>query len=141
MDFKDYVKFANEHPTCYLATAEGDQPRVRPLGMWFADETGFYFQSQSVKAMCKQIQKNPKVEICYFSPADFKMMRVAGKAKMIEDMELRKKCYEERDVLKKMGVKGPEDPILAAFHVYTGEAYFWTGANSMKEAEIPRVKF
>jgi pyridoxamine 5'-phosphate oxidase len=52
MDFKEYVDFANENKTSYLATAEGDQPRVRCLGMWFADETGFYFQAQSVKAMC-----------------------------------------------------------------------------------------
>ena len=141
MDFQDYVKFANENPLCYLATAEGDQPRVRPVVMWFADETGFYFQSQSVKAMCKQIQNNNKVEIAFHSPKEGKLMRVAGKAKMIEDMELRKKCYEERPVLKETGVKGPEDPLLAAFHVYTGEAFFWTRADTMKEAEIPRAKF
>jgi pyridoxamine 5'-phosphate oxidase len=45
MDFKDCVDFANETKTCYLATVEGDQPRVRALGMWYADETGFYFQT------------------------------------------------------------------------------------------------
>ena len=141
MDFKDYVKFANENPECYLATVDGDQPRVRPLKMWFADETGFYFQSQSVKALCKQIQKNPKVEIAYFPPQEHKVMRVTGKVKFIDDMELRKKCYEERPVVKESGIKGPEDPLLIVFHVYTGEAYFWTGADTMKEAEIPRVKF
>ena len=47
MDFKDCVKFANDNKTCYLATADGDQPRVRALGMWYADETGFYFQGQT----------------------------------------------------------------------------------------------
>jgi hypothetical protein len=50
MDLKEYANFANENKACYLATVDGDQPRVRCLGMWFADETGFYFQAQSVKA-------------------------------------------------------------------------------------------
>ncbi|MCE7698204.1 MAG: hypothetical protein K8E24_005000 [Methanobacterium paludis] len=36
MDFEDCIKFANETPVCYLATADGDQPRVRALGFWFA---------------------------------------------------------------------------------------------------------
>ena len=59
MDFKDCVKFANENKTCYLATCEGDQPRVRAMGMWKADEDGFWFQGQTVKAFFKQLQKNP----------------------------------------------------------------------------------
>ncbi len=51
MDFKDCIKFANETPVCYLATMDKDQPRVRALGFWFADENGFYFQIGSVKDM------------------------------------------------------------------------------------------
>jgi nitroimidazol reductase NimA-like FMN-containing flavoprotein (pyridoxamine 5'-phosphate oxidase superfamily) len=43
MDYKDCIKFANENPVCYVATADGDQPRVWGLLMWFADETGFFF--------------------------------------------------------------------------------------------------
>ena len=141
MSLKEYADFANENRTCYLATVEGDQPRVRALGMWYADETGFYFQAQSVKAMCKQLQTNPKVEV-YFHTKDFsKVMRVSGKVKIIKDMKLRKKCIEERPFLKSMGISDPKDPLLAVFHLYTGEAYFWTRANSMKEADIPREKF
>jgi pyridoxamine 5'-phosphate oxidase len=63
MDFNDCINFANENKTCYLATVEGDQPRVRCLGMWYADKDGFWFQGQTVKAFYKQLQKNPKVEI------------------------------------------------------------------------------
>jgi len=141
MDFKQYVNFANENKTCYLATVEGDQPRVRCLGMWFADETGFYFQAQSVKVMCKQLQNNPKVEV-YFNTKDFsKAMRVSGKVKFIEDREMRAKCIKERPFVKNFGITEPENPLLAVFQIYTGEAYFWTMADSMKEDKIPRVKF
>jgi pyridoxamine 5'-phosphate oxidase len=108
MDIKEYADFANENRTCYLSSVEGDQPRVRCLGMWYADETGFYFQAQSVKAMCKQLQK---------------------------------KCIKERPFVKNFGITEPNNPLLAVFHLYTGEAYFWTMADSMKEAQIPRAKF
>ena len=60
MDFKDCIKFANETPVCYLATVEGKQPRVRALGFWFADESGFYFQIGAMKDMYRQLQATQK---------------------------------------------------------------------------------
>ena len=141
MSLEEYAKFANENPACYLATAEGDQPRVRAMGMWYADETGFYFQTQSVKALYKQIQENDKVEVYFCTPDFSKTMRVSGRVRSIEDTELRRKCIEERPFIKDMEITDPEDPMLAVFHLYTGEAYFWTRADSMKEADIPRKKF
>ncbi len=141
MDFEDCVKFANDNKTCYLATAEGDQPRVRAMGMWYADDSGFYFQAQTVKALYKQLEKNPKVEL-YFHPKDLsKVMRVYGKARIITDIKIRAKCIEERPFVKNFGITEPDNPLLAVFQVYTGEAYFWTMADSMKEAGLPRIKF
>jgi pyridoxamine 5'-phosphate oxidase len=141
MSLEEYAKFANENPACYLATAEGDQPRVRAMGMWYADETGFYFQTQSNKALYKQIQENDKVEVYYCTPDFSRVMRVSGRVKTIEDKELRRKCMEDRPFIRDMGITDPEDPLLAVFHLFTGEAYFWTRADSMKEADIPREKF
>ena len=141
MDLKECVNFANENKTCYLATVEGDQPRVRALGMWFADETGFYFQAQSVKALCKQLEKNPKVEVYYCTKDFSKVMRVSGKVKFVDDIALRTRCIKERPFVKNFGITDPNNPLLAVFHLYTGEAYFWTMADSMKEADLPRVKF
>lgn len=142
MDFNDYVKFANENKACYLATVEGDQPRVRCLGMWYADEKGFYFQAQSVKAMCQQLRKNPKVEV-YFNTKDFsRVMRVSGTVKFIDDdMEMRARCIEERPFVKNFGITEPTNKLMDVFHLYTGEAYFWTMADTMKEASLPRIKF
>ena len=141
MSVKEYADFGNENKTCYLATADGDQPRVRALGMWYADETGFYFQAQSLKAFINQLQKNPKVE-AYFSTKDFsKAMRVSGKIRFIEDLEIRAKCIDERPFVKNFGITTPDNPLLAVFQIYTGEAYFWTFQDSMKEAQIPRVQF
>ncbi len=49
------IRFANENPVCYLATTEGDQPRVRVLAFWYADRTGFYFQTGSSKELAGQL--------------------------------------------------------------------------------------
>lgn len=141
MDFKDCIELANANKTCYLATADGDQPRVRAMGMWYADETGFYFQAQTVKALYKQIEKNPKVEVIFRDADSGKVMRVYGVVKIINDPVIRARCIKERPLLKNFNITEPDDPLLAVFQVYTGEAYFWTPADSMKEADLPRIKF
>jgi len=139
MDLKECAQFANEVHDCYLATLDGDQPRVRAMGMWYADETGFYFQSQTVKALYKQLEKNPKVEACFFAKG--RMLRVSGKVKFITDKAVRARCIVERKNLRDMGITDPGDPLLAVFHLYTGEAFFWTFKDSMKEASLPRIRF
>ena len=115
MSLEEYAKFANENPACYLATAEEGQPRVRAMGMWYADETGFYFQTQSVKALYQQILNNDKVEVYFFKPDFSEVMRVSGRVKTVEDMELRGKCIEDRPFIKEMGITDPEDPLLGVF--------------------------
>jgi uncharacterized pyridoxamine 5'-phosphate oxidase family protein len=144
MDFQEYIKFANENPVCYLATAEGDQPRVRPMAILFADDKGFYFQTSSVKSLCKELQNNKKVDLCFYAPGTVqkdKVLRVSGKVEFVNDMKLKEKTIAERPYLKETGMKGPEDPRLVIFRVYTGEAYFWTMAYSSRESEIEKTRF
>lgn len=146
LGFADCIKFANEAKDCYVATAEGNQPRVRALGMILADKTGFYFQSYTVKAIYKQLQENPKAELNFAYRNRWgkveRVMRVSGKTKLVEDAEVRARVFGERaEILKMMGVDSPANPKLAIFQVYTGEAYFWDMADNWKEAQIPRIKF
>jgi len=143
MNLQDCIKFANEHPVCYFATIEGNQPRVRVVQLWFADDKGFYFQTQSTKSVCKQLKNNNKVEICFYAPGPDlgTVMRVSGKIEFIDDIAQKNKVLTDRPFLLEMGVKGPEDPLLTIFRVSSGEAYFWTAADSMKEEQIKRIKF
>ena len=145
MDIKDCIKFANENPACYLATADGDQPRVRGFLLWFADEKGFYFHTGTSKNIYRQLKKNPKIEICFFAPApppnSGKMMRVAGRTRFLDDIALRTRLLEERPFLKAIGTGKPDDPLLAVFQIYTGEAHFWTMENNLRESEIERIRF
>lgn len=128
MEFKDCIKFANETPVSYLATMDDDQPRVRALGFWFADENGFYFQIGAMKDMYGQLQKNRKVEACFWQPDEEStgtMMRVAGEVEFVDDPELKKKVLEERPFLKEFGLTF-DHPGLIIFRIAKGEAYFWT---------------
>ena len=145
MEFQDCITFANEHPVTYFATEENGQPRVRPIGLWFADKTGFYFQAQTVKAFCKQLRNNKRVEVCFHAPASEghpgTVMRVTGEVEFLDDLALKKKVLEDRPFLKDMGIESPDDPRLAVFKIHTGEAFFWTMEYSMRESEIERIKF
>lgn len=145
MNLQDCIKFANEHPMCSIATTEGDQPRVRIFAMWYADDNGFYFHSGYPKAICQQLKKNPKTEICFYAPAPppdpGAMLRVAGEVEFLDDMAIKEKLLQERPFLKDIGVSGPDDPMLAVFRIPHGEAYFWTMAVNMREQESERVKF
>jgi uncharacterized pyridoxamine 5'-phosphate oxidase family protein len=59
----DFLKKAN---TYYLATVEGDQPRVRPFGTVDIFDGKLYIQTGKAKDVSKQIKANPKIEICAF---------------------------------------------------------------------------
>jgi uncharacterized pyridoxamine 5'-phosphate oxidase family protein len=144
MDFQDYAQFATENPVCYLATADGDQPRVRTWLLWYADESGFYFVPMSTKQVTKQMQQNPKVEVCFYNnaadPADWKQLRVTGEAEFLEDEETLEKAYQNRSFLDDL-VGFSVKPLVRPCRIATGEAHFWTGANNLKESEIEKLKF
>jgi uncharacterized pyridoxamine 5'-phosphate oxidase family protein len=133
LQFEEYIKFANENPASHIATIEGDQPRVRSMLMWIADETGFYYNTGAAKELYKQLQINPKVELCFFDPKapNMKMMRITGKVEFINDIELKKKLVEARPFLKQMGLT-PENPNLILFRIPKGDAYFWTIDTNME---------
>lgn len=74
----DFLKKAG---TYYLATVEGDQPRVRPFGTVLIFQDKLYIQTGKSKPVSKQLGANPKAEICAFM--DGAWIRVTGE--LIED--------------------------------------------------------
>lgn len=78
---KRIYDFLKEAGTYYLATMDGDQPRVRPFGTVNIFEDKLYIQTGKGKAVAKQIAANPKVEICAMKGDEW--IRVA--ATLVED--------------------------------------------------------
>ncbi len=145
MTYQDCVKLASDNPVGYLATLDGDQPRVRAFLLWFADEKGFCFGGLSSKAVYSQMKKHPKVEVCFYNnPKDFadsRMLRVCGEVEFLEDTETKQKLLEARPFYKSFGTGKPEDKIYFAFRIRKGEAYVWTPADIMKERAISHIRF
>lgn len=137
MNIHDCIKFANENPVCSLATVENDQPRVRIIGFWYADETGFYFQTSTIKSIPDQLQKNPNVEACFYKHEGMigTMLRIAGKAELVNDVKFREKALIDRPFLKSFGMT-VDSPSLFLFKIGHGQAHFWTMENNLKPKEF-----
>ena len=87
---KEVYDFLKEAGTYYLATLEGNQPRVRPFGTVDIFEGKLYIQTGKSKAVAKQILANPKIEICAMDK-ERRWIRVAGEA--IEDNRVEAKKH------------------------------------------------
>ena len=99
-DMEEVYKFLKEAETYYLATVEGDQPRVRPFGTADIFEGKLYIQTGKSKDVSKQIQANPKVEICAFKGG--KWLRVAGTLVRDERVEAKAHMLDAHPSLKNM---------------------------------------
>lgn len=93
----DFLKKCN---TYYLATTDGDQPRVRPFGTIDLFEDKLYIQTGKVKDVSKQILKNPKIEICAFDGQ--KWLRVQAIAVEDDRVEARQHMLDGYPELQNM---------------------------------------
>jgi len=135
MDLKDCVNFANENPVAWLATCENGQAHVRAMAMWYADETGFYLQSGTIKELVGQIKNNPKIEIAFYKEdeATGTMLRVEGEAEILEDAAVKEKCFKDRPFLKEIGLTNDD---LFIFRIGHGKAHFWNMATNLNPKEF-----
>ena len=97
---KRVYEFLKEAETYYLATVEGDQPRVRPFGTVHIFEDKLYIQTGKVKDVSKQIAANPKAEICAFK--DGKWLRLSGELVEDDRVEARKSMLDAYPMLRGM---------------------------------------
>ncbi len=93
-------KFLKDAGVYYLATAEGDQPRVRPFGTAHIFEDKLYIQSGKKKPVAQQLAANPKAEICAFK--DGTWLRVAGTLVPDERTEAKKSMLDAYPELRGM---------------------------------------
>ena len=94
------VQFLKEAETYYLATVEGDQPRVRPFGTAHIFEGKLYIQTGKVKPVSKQLAVNPKAEICAFKNGEW--LRIAGELVEDDRVEAKKSMLDVYENLRSM---------------------------------------
>ena len=125
-------KFLKDANVYYLATMEGDQPRVRPFGTAHIFEGKLYIQTGKVKEVYKQIKENPKAEICACMKDQW--LRVSGE--LIEDdrREARQSMLDDYPSLQSM--YSADDGNTAVFYFQNATAVF---SSFQTEPEI--IKF
>ncbi len=92
--------FLKEAETYYLATVEGDQPRVRPFGTVNVFDGKLYVQTGKIKPVSKQLKSNPKAEICAFNNGVW--LRVSGELVEDDRVEARKSMLDAYPSLRSM---------------------------------------
>ena len=113
-------RFLDEAGTYYLATAEGDQPRVRPFGTALVFEGRLYIQTGKVKDVSKQLAANPKAEICAFHNGVW--LRVAGELINDDSREVKVAMLEKFPSLKAM--YSPDDDNTQVLYFRSAAATF-----------------
>jgi pyridoxamine 5'-phosphate oxidase len=138
IELQDCIDFANSNPVCFIATADGDQPRVRTVRMVCADESGFYYCLLSPKKVCTQLRANAKAEVCYYNNApgitEARQMRITGLAERVDDPPLIKRAAQERAGLEQITGE-PVEPNIEIWRISHGDAHFWTLAQVGKQVQ------
>jgi general stress protein 26 len=86
-------KLVEETVVGQLATAEGEQPRVRPIAMKWVGERELWFATHAASRKIDQIKSDAAVEVCFVDPA-WSHVRVSGTASTTKDNAARKRLFE-----------------------------------------------
>ncbi len=95
----------------YLATVEGDQPRLRPVSPLKTEGFTVYIANLRPYGKTSEIDTNPRVELCYLEHND--QVRITGTAEVVTDPELKKSLWDSSAPLRRhLGDSENPDYIL-----------------------------
>ena len=129
---KEVQEFLKKCGVYYLATVDGDKPRVRPFGTAEIFENHLYIQTGKNKDVFKQIEKNPNVEISGF--VDGKWIRVEGKLVLDDRIEAKKDMLDKNPKLR--GMYNENDDNTAVLYFESGKAVISSFTEVPREIEF-----
>ncbi len=118
INMKNVFEFLKACGTFFLATEEGDQPRVRPFGAVCQYDGKLYFCTNNTKQVWRQMKQNPKVEIS--ASLNGEWIRLTGKAVFDGRKEAKAAMLEENPRLKNM--YGVDDGLFEVFYLESAAA-------------------
>ncbi|MGE4549479.1 MAG: pyridoxamine 5'-phosphate oxidase family protein [Intestinibacillus sp.] len=107
------LQFLRECRTFYLATVEGDQPRVRPFGAVSEFEGRLYICTNNTKKVFRQMQENPKIEISGMAGSNW--IRLAASVVLDERREAKAAMLEQNPSIQSM--YSVDDGTFAVFYL------------------------
>jgi uncharacterized pyridoxamine 5'-phosphate oxidase family protein len=141
MTASEIFEILNKNPAFTLATVEGTNPRVRGMLLYKADERGVVFHTASDKDVCKQIIKNPNVEMCFFDQAQGIQVRVRGTLEKVDDRKFKEEImnHPSRAFMQGMKAQFPAEEdfynYLTVFCLKSGMANVWTFQTNLTPKE------
>ena len=121
---KEIYDFLKEAKTYYLATIDGNAPRVRPFGTIDIFEDKLYIQTGKSKDVYKQILNNNNVEICAFNNG--KWIRINGKLKEDNRKEAKKHMLDNYPELRGMYNEEDDNTVVLYFESFEAVIYSFT---------------
>ncbi|MBN1456497.1 MAG: pyridoxamine 5'-phosphate oxidase family protein [Sedimentisphaerales bacterium] len=134
MTKEEIFEFINENPVFFLATCEGNNPRVRGMRVYRANENGIIFNTSTGKDLHKQLMLNPSVELCFYSEEDGIQLRVRGKIQLIEDAKFKAEIVRKNPAMESL-IMGQGQNRLATYRLTEGKVRVW----KIDSDYIPRV--
>ncbi len=125
MNREEILEFIRANPSFSLATCEGNQPRVRVMQLFRADDDGLVFCTGEKKQVCKQLRDNPAVEMAFLTPDKSVQVRVCGRVVEVDDLDLKKQIVEIFTFLKPW-VEAEGYDAMIVFRVTEAKAQAWT---------------
>ncbi len=122
-EVKDFLKEAGVY---FLATVDGNKPKVRPFGTAEIFENKLYIQTGKSKDVYKQIIANPNVEICAFK--DNEWIRISGELVADDRIEAKKDMLDKNPSLRGMYSEIDDNTIVLYFKNATATIYSFTDA-------------
>lgn len=123
---EEVKSFLKEAGVYYLATIDGNKPKVRPFGTAEIFEGKLYIQTGKKKDVSKQIAKNPYVEICAFNNG--KWIRVSGKLIRDERIEAKEYMLDQNPELKSLYKADDDNTEVLYFEEGIATIYSFTDA-------------
>ena len=135
MSMQKTYQFLKEAGTYYIATVDGDQPRVRPFGTIHIFEGRLYIQTGRVKNVAKQLMANGKVELCAMRGKS-EWIRVSGV--LVEDprREAKASMLNEYESLKSMYSADDDNTMVLYFQPGTVTATIYSFEHAPEEMDF-----
>ena len=129
---KEVLGFIKSCGVYYLATADGDQPRVRPFGTAEEFEGKLYIQTGKKKDCYRQLLENPNAEICCFK--DGRWLRLKGRLIPDDRVEAKKDMLDKNPSLRGMYDENDDNTIVLYFE--DGEATFYSFTEAPRTVKL-----
>ena len=100
---------------CFLATTDGDQPRLRPVSPVKTDGFVVYVANLSSSNKTREIAANPKVELCYLD-GRHNQVRITGVAEVVTEPAVLQEVWDN-GVLLRAYLDSIDDPQYVLYRV------------------------